>query len=217
MTHKSFILSSLFQVFLKRINFFLKLVRKTNKKNRKIFERFQLTFIYFFAIVVLAYSIRNSLGYFPEALSFILPFFTPLFEIQALKILAAPEKTFLLYMLILEMCINRSYLNFSLLVKFNILLIFLLEMLQNLLISFWDLLFNRELDILRGGMVVIAKNATITFYSILFLFFFSLYMYAYILSLKGQIPTFPGILKNVTESVAFWLQIKRSNEQKKKK
>jgi hypothetical protein len=196
--------------FQKLLHWFTKIskrFRKTAKRNRRIFEQFQLTFIYFFAVVVLTYTIKNSLGYFPEMLFRLFPFLVPVFDIQALKILAAPEKTFILYMLIIEIFLNRSFFNFSILVKFNVLLIFILEMLQNLIVSYWDILFNRELDVLNGG-VVIARTATMFFYFFLFIFFFALYLYSFICSLKGVFPKFPGILKSITDSVAFWLQLK---------
>jgi|GEM_PF-5105404 hypothetical protein len=206
----------LFQKFFKGLKKIIKAFRKVAKRNRRIFERFQLTFIYFFAVVVLTYTIRNSLGYFPEMLFKLFPFLVPIFDIQALKILAAPEKTFVLYMLILEMFLNRSIFNFSVLVKFNVLLIFILEMLQNLLVSYWDILFNRELDVLSGG-VVIARTATMFFYFFLFVFFFALYCYSYVSSLKGDFPRFPGVLKSITDSVAFWLQIKFVKKENRKK
>lgn len=202
--------------FLKKIKI-IKWLRNAAQKNSKFFERLQLTTIYFFAVVGLAYTIRNSLGYFPEMLFRLFPFLAPIFEIQILKILAAPEKTFVLYMFVIEMFLNRSFFNFSILVKFNVLLIFILEMLQNLLVSYWDILFNRELDALGGG-VILAKAATMYFYFFLFLFFFALYFYSYINSLKGKFPQFPGALKSITDSAAFWLQIKflkRGNKNKK--
>lgn len=205
--------------FQKLLHWFTKIskrFRKIAKRNRRIFEQFQLTFIYFFAVVVLTYTIRNSLGYFPEILFRLFPFIVPIFDIQALKILAAPEKTFILYMLIIEIFLNRSFFNFSVLVKFNVLLIFILEMLQNLLVSYWDILFNRELDVLNGG-VIIARTATMFFYFFLFIFFFALYLYSYISSLKGVFPKFPGILKSITDSVAFWLQLKLFKKGNKRK
>lgn len=205
--------------FQKLLHWFTKIskrFRKIAKRNRRIFEQFQLTFIYFFAVVVLTYTIRNSLGYFPEMLFRLFPFIVPIFDIQALKILAAPEKTFILYMLIIEIFLNRSFFNFSVLVKFNVLLIFILEMLQNLLVSYWDILFNRELDVLNGG-VIIARTATMFFYFFLFIFFFALYLYSYISSLKGVFPKFPGILKSITDSVAFWLQLKLFKKGNKRK
>lgn len=220
MINKNFFYPAFFQKliknFKKAFKKFIFSFQKTTKKHRKIFEQFQLTFIYFFAVVVLTYTIKNSLGYFPEMLFKLFPFIVPIFDIQALKILAAPEKTFVIYMLILEIFINRSHFNFSLIVKFNVLLIFLLEMLQNLIVSYWDILFNRELDVFNGG-IVIARNATMFFYCFLFLFFFVLYLYSFIASLFGFFPVFPGVLKIITDSVAFWLQIKPSKEQKKNK
>lgn len=205
-----------FQRLIKGLKKFIKRFRNIAKRNRRVFEQFQLTFIYFFAVVVLAYTIRNSLGYFPEMLFRLFPFLVPIFDIQALKILAAPEKTFVLYMLIIEMFLNRSFFNFSVLVKFNVLLIFILEMLQNLLVSYWDILFNRELDVLSGG-VIIARTATMFFYFFLFVFFFALYCYSYVSSLKGNFPKFPGVLKSITDSVAFWLQIKFLKKGNRKK
>lgn len=220
MTNKNFFYLAFFQKLIKelkkRLKKFLLSFQKTTKKHRRTFEQFQLTLIYFCALVVLTYTIKNSLGYFPEMLFKLFPFLVPIFDIQALKILAAPEKTFVVYMLILELFINRSHFNFSLIVKFNVLLIFILEMLQNLIISYWDILFNRELDVFNGG-IVIARNATMLFSCFLFLFFFALYLYSYIVSFLGFFPVFPGILKIITDSVAFWLQIKPYKEQKEQK
>ena len=216
MINKNSFYPAFFQKLIKKFKKIFLSFQKTTKKHRKTFEQFQLTSIYFFAVVVLTYTIRNSLGYFPEMLFKLFPFLVPIFDIQALKILAAPEKTFVLYMLILEIFINRSHFNFSLIVKFNVLLIFLLEMIQNLIVSYWDILFNRELDVFNGG-IVIARNATMLFYCFLFLFFFALYFYSYIVSFLGFFPVFPGVLKIITDSVAFWLQIKPSKEQNKKK
>lgn len=214
--------TSTFKNFIRIFRFLTKIkitrwLRNIAQKNSKFFERLQLTTIYFFALVGLAYTIRNSLGYFPEILFRLFPFLAPLFEIKILKILAAPEKTFVLYMFVIEMFLNRSFFNFSILVKFNVLLIFILEMLQNLLVSYWDILFNRELDALGGGILV-AKTATMYFYFFLFLFFFVLYFYSYVNSLRGKFPQFPGVLKSITDSAAFWLQIKflkRGNKNKK--
>lgn len=215
MIKKNILRPNFLQELTRHFNRLIKICRKVAKKNYAILEKVQLTLIYLFAIIVLSYTIRNSLGYFPEMLFKLFPFLVPVFDIQALKILAAPEKTFLIYMLVVEVFLNRSLLNFSLLVKFNVLLIFILEMVQNLLISYWDILFNRELEVLNGG-IVMAKTAMMFFYFFLFLFFFSLYLYSYVSSLRGSFPVFPGVLKYVTDSVAFWLQIKSLKKEKRK-
>lgn len=186
-----------------------KRISKNSKKNYKIFQSIQLTFIYFFATIVLLYTIQNALGFIPETVFTFFPFFEKILAFPLLKILAAPEKTFILYLLVLEVLINRPIFNFSLLVKFNVLFIVILEMLQNLTITYWDLFFTREVGMISGN-TFLDKYATINFYSILFIYFFGIYMYAYFRGLRGLFPSFKNfvILESITDSVAFWLQIK---------
>lgn len=201
--------------FVKRIKKLIKLFQKKTQKQKNTLQRIQLTFIYFFAIVVLFYSVKGSLGFFPETLFVFFPFFQEISEIQILKFLATPEKTFLLYLFVLEYLINRSVFNLSLLVKFNILLIFILEMIQNLMISYWDLLFNRDVE-LFPATTIFSKASAIYFFSIFFVFFFFVYLYSYFRGLKGLYPVLPGFLGSVVESVAFWLQIKINKKEKEK-
>lgn len=208
--------SSLLQIFLKKMKRIFKFIRKNSKKNQLTYQRFQLTFIYFFATVVLVYTVKNSLGIFPELLFQLFPFLGKLLDLQVLKILATPEKTFIIYLLVLEFIINRSVFNFSILIKFNVLLIFILEMIQNLAIGYWDLFFNRENQMI-GINAIFVKGATISFFSIFFIFFLTLYFYAYVRSFQGTIPVFPTSLKFITDSVAFWLQIKPSENNQKRK
>jgi len=204
--------NNFFSSFSKIIRKYVKNIRKSSQKNKILFQRIQLTFIYFFAIIVLAYSIRNFLGYIPEILLQFIPFLQQLLDIQFLKILAAPEKTFILYLLVLEILINRATFNFSLLVKFNVLLIFILEMIQNLLANYWDLIFGREIDIsiLNNNMIFI-RDANIVFYTLLFLLFLFIYLYCYYRAIKGVFPIFPSFMQSIVDSVAFWLQIKTPN------
>jgi hypothetical protein len=145
----------------------------------------------------------------------IFPFLQQLMDFQLLKILATPEKTFILYLVVLEVLINRSILNFSLLVKFNVLLIFILEMFQNLISSYWDLLFNREIEIFAATGGTFLKDLTTLFFCFFFLSFLSIYLYCYFRSLQGLFPAFPGPLQRLIESVAFWLQIKIPKQDKK--
>jgi lysylphosphatidylglycerol synthetase-like protein (DUF2156 family) len=204
-------LFSFFNQFGKRIKKFIKLLQKTSKKNYLIFQRFQLSFIYFFALVVLIYTVINSLGYFPEFLFKFFPFLEPILDIKILQILATPEKTFILYLIIIELLLNRSTFSFSILIKYNVLLIFILEMLQNLLITYWDLLFTREFEVFNGTTVVL-KSATMMFFSFLFILNFCIYFYSFFQSFKGNIPIFKGPFKFLSDSVAFWLQIKPRKE-----
>jgi hypothetical protein len=201
------------QKILKKI---IKYFQKKSQKYQRLFEQIQLTFIYFFATVVLMFLIQSSIGYFPDILYSIVPFSKEILGIKLLGIFTSPEKTFVLYLLIIEVVINRPILKFSILVKFNILLIFLLEMIQNLVINWWDVLFTRELDIFHGE-AYFNRSATIQFLTILFSFFYLLYVISYIAAMRGRFPIFPGILQKVVDSVAFWLQIKKIDPTDKKK
>jgi hypothetical protein len=214
MTNKNSTNFSLWARFVKRIKKLIKIFQKKTNKQKNTLQRIQLTFIYFFAIVVLFYSIKGSLGFFPETLFGFFPFFQQILEIKLLKFLATPEKTFLLYLFVLEYLINRSLFNLSLLVKFNVLLIFILEMIQNLVVSYWDLFFNREVE-LSLSTTIFSKSITIVFFCIFFVFFFGIYLYSYFRALQGLYPILPGFLAFISESVAFWLQIKVNRKEDK--
>lgn len=214
MVRKNKIPTTVFQKIVKKIKKIVRAIYKISRKNQRVFQSMQLTFIYFFATVVLLYTVKNSLGMIPDIFYNCIPFLSEILNFPLLKILAAPEKTFILYLLILEVLINRSFFNFSLLVKFNVLLVFILEMFQNLFVCYWDLLFSRELETLTGTSVIM-KSGMIVFFTILFAFFFLLYLYSYIRSMQGRFPILPGPLKRITDSVGFWLQIKPSRSDNK--
>nr|AIM52821.1 hypothetical protein [Ochromonas sp. CCMP1393]AIM52826.1 hypothetical protein [Ochromonas sp. CCMP1393] len=207
MINNNSLLFSFFQKSIKRIKKLIKLFKKNSRKHQITFQRIQLTCIYFCAVVVLMYTVRNIVGFFPEMLFQTFPFLAPVFSWPILRILATPEKTFILYLIILELFLNRSVFNFSTLVKFNVLLIFILEMLQNLVASWYDLLFIRE-ALNMPGLPVVPRTETVIFFSIFFVIFIGLYLYAYIQSFFNCFPSYPSLLKPITDSVAFWLQIK---------
>ena len=82
---------SLISAFSTRLEELIKLFLESTRKNKKTIERIQLTFIYFFAVVVLSYSIQGYLGGFPEFVFQIFPFLQDILNIQILKVLATPE------------------------------------------------------------------------------------------------------------------------------
>lgn len=216
------------QKFPKTIQKILKFVKKQNyafnKKYPNVLQVIQLTFVYFFAILSLFYSMLNVLGQIPEIFLAVIPSFVQnIIHSPVLRVVLAPEKSYIIYLFVIEFVIFRSIFKFSLLFKYNLLLIFIMEMFQNLLISYWDLLFNRQF-----GMEItnIDMNLAITFMSVLFLYFFICYVYAYFRALKGKFVTFPYMYW-LTDSIAFWLKIKTptmrnfggvdKNQNKKKK
>ena len=143
---------SLWKLFIKRLKKVLKSVqgslRQFGDKYPDIAQVIQLSFIYFFAIIDLLYAVLNnvfSLGYFPEILLPVFPLIKSILQSPILKIWASPEKVFFLSYVVIEFMVVRSTFKFSKLVKYNILMIFALLMIQGLVISYWDLLFHRQI------------------------------------------------------------------------
>jgi hypothetical protein len=90
-------------------------------------------------------------------------------------------------------------------------LIFIIEMLQNLVITLWDFLYVREIEIFLG--VAISDDfVASTFFLFFFLFFEYLYIQAYIQSLNGKFPKYPPFLSFITDSIAFWLRVNYKNK-----
>ena len=201
--------ASLWSTFTRKLKQILKFFLKKTAVTKRIVECIQLSFIYFFAFVVLSYSIQGYLGGFPEFIFHLFPFLQDLLNIPILKILATPEKTFVIYLVVLDLLMRRSRYSFSLLVKFNILLIFVIEMFQNLLISYWDIFLNREIEYSFVGETAIYVQEIATFFFItLYLVSIITYSYCFLRSCLGRFPVFPGSTSFITDSVAFWLQIK---------
>jgi hypothetical protein len=206
----------------------LKYLKQYFQKIRKNFDQFsvnspttlqniQLSFIYFFAFVDLLHSVLSnvfSLEYFPEILTPFFPLikgiiFSPFFQIWA-----SPEKVFFLSYIVIELMIIRSVFQFSKLIKYNILLIFALLMLQSLAVSYWDIFFHREVAIGvsrwaadQGALIYTDKDLAINFFLNTFLFFILLYLYCYIRGLQGKFVTIPT-MEWLTDSIAFWLRVK---------
>lgn len=191
------------------MNFLKKIKNYSYDFQKKWLIKLFISLLYFYALANLGYSIKNTLGYFPEILYTLFPFMNSIFDISLLRILATPEKMYVFYMALLEICVNKSLIRVPILIKFNILLIFLLEMFQNLLICYWDLFFNKEVLTPTEGYYIINKSIAIFVCSLLFIFFFCLYFIAYVQSMLNRIPAYPGFLGEFTKSVALWLRIKK--------
>jgi hypothetical protein len=209
--------NDIFQFLLNYLNILKEKYQEFDRKYPHTSQGVQLSFIYFFALVDLVYSVLSnifSLGYLSES---IVPFFgviSSILQSPVFKIWASPEKVFFMSYVVLEFMVIRSTLNFSKFIKYNILLVFALLMIQGLVISFWDLLFHREItDAVanwtydEGLLIASNKQLAVFFFLFTFVIFFSLYYHFYSNALKGKIVTVPG-LHWMTDSVAFWLKIK---------
>jgi hypothetical protein len=206
-------------------NFFSQILKKNiqlmkdyfdnfSEKNPELLRTILLTLIYFYGFLdlnIIVISNIFSLGFFLDLSN---PFIKLLFKLISLpffKIWASPEKTYFFSYLVLELIVTRSVLKISKFIKFNILLIFALIMLQNLTIAFFDLCFSSQQAILLilglSNAILEIKNYAAVFYFIIFIVYSGILCFFYFNALKGKIV----VLKNlewITDSVAFWLRIK---------
>lgn len=189
---------------------------KWSQKYPNTAQNIQLTFVYFFAVLDLLSSILNyllSLGYFPEILRPFLPKMHQILVSPVLQIWSSPEKVFFFSYLVIEFMVIKSVFNFSKLVRYNILLIFSLLMIQGLVISYWDLISHREISAsaakwgFEQTILFSDKYLAFSLFFTTFVLFLCLYFYLYIVSLTGKFATFPG-MDWITDSVCFWLKIK---------
>jgi|TARA_B110000902_G_scaffold264775_1_gene347143 hypothetical protein len=198
--------------------------------NPNVLQIIQLTFIYFFAVIDLIYAILNnvfSMGVIPELLIPVFPLIQSILQSSIFKIWGSPEKVFFLSYVVIEFMIVRSVFKFSKLVKYNILLIFAMLMVQGLVISYWDVLFHREIATPvakwaydQGALIHTDKTLAIVFFFNTFMLFIVTYFYLYLRAISGKFATIPGMAW-LTDSVAFWLRIKtptmRFGKRRKKK
>jgi hypothetical protein len=103
MTKNSSTNLSSWRLFVKKVKKGAKSLKKSLRnfslKYPNISQIIQLSFIYFFAVVDLLYSVLNnvfSLGYLPELLLPVFPLIKSILQNPILKIWASPEKVFFL-------------------------------------------------------------------------------------------------------------------------
>jgi hypothetical protein len=231
MNKKTFLSSSLWLSFLELIKKLFILFKKgfnqlgfsqLQEKNLKLFENIQLTFIYFFAIIDLVYSLlREALAteYFSDLFDSFFFIIQYILQQPFLQIFSSPEKLFFLSYVVIELMVVKSIFQFSLLIRYNILLVFGLLMLQGLTISYWDFFFHQELvepfrDIsldeeIDNNFFFNDDFLAIFFFLSIFFIYFGFYIFFYINALRGKFATFSGI-HWLTDSISFWLKIKTS-------
>jgi len=171
--------------------------------------------MYVIAIIDLVFSILTAIfnfGYFPDFTKPIAPLIKEVLDSPILQVWSSPEKIFLLSYIVIEYMIVHPLFKFPKLIKYNVLLIFALLMIQGLVISYWDLVFAP--DITRVVVKEVTENVVSLeriLANIFFIFTFSLfsfiYCYFYKNAINAKFVSFPG-LRLVTNSITFWLQMK---------
>jgi hypothetical protein len=201
-----------------------KVIQKILDKLKEFGERYpsinqniQFTVMYYFAFIDLTYSILSGVYALGDDLSLLRPFFPFIkwvFESPTVEFWLSPERSFIVTTFILETVVERGMFGLSTLVRFNIVMLFSLLMLQALIISYWDAIFNKEtvnLDVLLynepdEGDIIDEVSGVPVFYLTFFVFFF-IYVALYISAIRGKFFTAPGFTW-ITDSACFWLKIR---------
>lgn len=201
-----------------KVKKFFRKFRKFTKiigKKYPIFVQFlQLSLLYAYATIALVFLVQTSLGMFPERVEMMFPFVRTILSFPPFRILASPEKTLLLYIIISEIVLNRE--KASLLFQYNFILVFILEMIEGITIGVWDIFGRRDPMGIAPEDLLFAKQIEIGFFSGFFYIFFFLYMYSYIQGIFLKFVCFPKPFEEITDSVAFWLRIDRRKRKKRK-
>jgi hypothetical protein len=180
-----------------------------NQKIKHIFleisESIQLIFVYLYAFFSLNTTIS---GYFGESPDFLVDYF-PYFEILTgfqIKNFQNSERSIFMYLIIINL-LSKSTIPLPKIVKFNIILVLIFEMLMTLIIYLWDLMTNRDINILNFEYDFESLTPFFyydnIFYSCLWVFYFFLYLYIFIYAIKKDYPKFPGYAQKITDSILF--------------
>lgn len=198
-----------------------KIFRRISKKLKKLSSRYprfflfiQLSFLYSYAILTLIFSIATINGSFPAPLYKFVPFITQIFKMTFLRALVSPEKTFAIYLFVTDSILNSK--STSIILKYHLLLVFMIEMLGNLAISIWDLFIHRDTS--DGSIPFIFSYRSASYFFIaFFLFMYSVYIYCYLNAIQHKLVSFPKPFKKITDSVGFWLHVKKIDLEKEYK
>lgn len=171
-----------------------------------VWEKLQLSLLYLFTILFVVLRAKVLLGPFnrgplnPQLLSRIGC------TVPGLKKIPKPENLLVLYAALLRPITSAAgqTQSFSYLVKFNLILVLLLEMIQFLFFDFWDVIFKK--GSLTSNLQL--KKTNLIVYSFLFSLFAMLYSYCYVIAVAGRIPAFPGILNAIPRSAQYWIKSK---------
>lgn len=179
------------------------------KQNMIFFDRILLTILYLYAFLTQLATLRLILGSLPELYQYLFPSLESIVAQPFLRTITDPDQTFIIYYIIIEFLIHRPIIRFSLIVRFNIIFLCILELMQNVAYNLIDLLFAREFE--QVLMVSQLSSSLINIINVLFNF---LYIYCYYQAIRGKLPRFPGSLQKFVDSIAFWLRVKRISKKK---
>jgi hypothetical protein len=194
-----------FQKVWKRINETLAIIKRFTDKHAYWVQNFQLTLLYFIGISMLLIGSKRYLIPVPDSIRFLVPFCDFILNSRIMKTYMRPDLIFLVYYIVVELSVRRPILKISLLLKFNILLVYMLEMLSTVAVTWWDAIYMREIP---GKIIYMNEPEIYKFLSTEVFFFLCLYIYSYGIALLNRYPRYPGILQAIPNSMAAWLKMK---------
>lgn len=213
-------LLSIFQTFLsqvkekKSLKRIFKVITKMKKKIKKwmgknsiIMEKIQLTLLYGQASLSAIYLTRASTALTPWIITTFFPWVLPIFQIPLMQFMLSPEKTYVLFFILLNYMLNPKITPFSFFVRYNFFLVFTLEMVYTTIMMWSDLLlvdrtFSRIGDLYQPLILI-------GFYNCLFTLLLFTYAYSYVQGMVRKVPVFPGVLNGISLSAAFWIRSRK--------
>lgn len=201
---------------IKPIHQITKFLQNGIQRNLVLFEKIQFTLIYLFGCFDLIFTTLNQvhmLGSFPTIFSPFLALTHYIFHSFLAQIWGSPERVFFVSFWVLKVLVISPTSKVSKLAKFHILLVFSIMMTQNLVLSTFDFLLNRDVipSITDSFMNNTFSYMNRSIMSFLFLLIFTLYsiflLLCYIQAINHRVVKITGF-DWLTDSVAFWVKIK---------
>ncbi len=185
----------------------------------KIFlEKIELTILYFFAFVDLTFTMIRPLllyGKTPELVKMSLPIILPILNFPLFKMFwNHPEKMFILNYIVLDYLIIHPFFGLSKLVRYNVTLIFILNLVHSLGFQYWELFFYNDILKFAGKKamhpvlkVALSKRPLVYVHSIIAANSIILFTYFYIVAMRGKYPTC-FLYEWLIDSAAIFMRIK---------
>jgi len=184
-----------------------KYFKKLNKERIRIYEEypelietFQLITIYLFAIITYTKYLKSVFRVYPKVVKLLVPFCQVLGELPIFFFLGHVNYSYIFYTVINQLLYRRRIIHFSPRIRFHILYIMLLEILQSVTFEWIAFFFKTDKKTMRPMLE--------TLFSMNFLFFYFVYIYSFIMGLKNRLPYFPPFLQFlnlITDSALFWI------------
>lgn len=197
------------KIVFKRLKKGQKVIRRWMRSNNVVMERLQLTLLYSQAFLSAIFLTKASTGMTPWIITTFFPGVLPIFEIPLMQFMLTPEKTYVLFFVLLNYMLNPKITPFSFFVRYNFFLVFSVEMIYTTTMMWSDLLLVDKTISKMGEFYT--PTILLGFYNCLFTFLIATYAYSYVQGILRKIPVFPGVLNGIPLSAAFWIRSRKTS------